>query len=126
MFNCDFKNRLSFMYWIDVYDSAGVSMSGARSIGDAERNFNMSIKRCKPTDNKVVMTHDGTIFTGKSRYQAEQALNYLKNNFPSYTNFRIFGTGEWDDPYAATMEKTLKIYDVRSKQIYNMVVDDEK
>ena len=56
----------------------------------------------------------------------EQALNYLKNNFPSYTNFRIFGTGEWDDPYAATMEKTLKIYDVRSKQNYNMVVDDEK
>jgi hypothetical protein len=114
------------MYWINTWDNNGVSISGEYSIENAERNFNMSIKRCKPTDNKVTMKHDGTIFTGKSRYQAELALSYLKENYPTYTNFRIFGTGEWDDPYAATMEKTLKIYDVRSKQIYNMVVDDEK
>ena len=114
------------MYWINTHYNNGVGISGEYSIKDAERNFNMSIKRCKLTDNKVVMTHDGTIFTGKSRYHAEQALKYLKNNFPSYTNFRIFGTGERDDPYAATMEKTLKVYDVRAKRIINMAVDDEK
>lgn len=126
MFNCDFKNQLSFMYWINVYDSAGVSMSGARSIEDAGRNFNMSIKRCKPTDNKVVLTHHGYIFTDNSRHQAELALSYLKNNYPTYTNFRICGTGEWDDPYGASMEKTLKVYDVRTKKTYDMAVDDEK
>jgi hypothetical protein len=69
------------MYWINTYDNNSTGISGEYSIQDAERNFNMSIKRCKPTDNKVVMTHDGTIFTGKSRYQAEQALNYLKTIF---------------------------------------------
>ena len=126
MFNCDFKNHLSFMYWIDTYDNNSVGMRGAHSIEDAERNFNMSIKRCKPTDNKVVLTHHGYIFTGKSRHQAELALSYLKNNYPTYTNFKLFGTGEWDDPYGAHMEKILKVYDVRTKKIYNMAADDEK
>lgn len=126
MSSYDFGSKLRFSYGIDTLHNNGVSISGEYSIENAERNFNTSIRRCKGTDNKVVLTRHGYIFTDKSRYQAEQALNYLKNNFPSYTNFRIFGTGEWDDPYAATMEKTLKIYDVRSKQIYNMVVDDEK
>ena len=71
------------------------------------------------------MKHTGGIFTGKSRYQAELALRYLKENYPTYTNFRISGTGEWDDPYGVSMEKILKIYDVRTKEIYNMEVDDE-
>jgi hypothetical protein len=74
----------------------------------------------------VALTHHGYIFTDKSRYQAELALSYLKNNYPTYTNFRIFGTGEWDDPYGAHMEKALKVYDVRRKQTYNMEATDEK
>ena len=126
MSNNDFKSKLRFMYWIKTYDNNSIGIRGAHSIEDAERNFNTSIRRCKPTDNKVVMIHDGTIFTGKSRYQAELALSYLKENYPTYTNFRIFGTGAWDDPYAVTMQKTIKVYDVRSKQIYNMEADDEK
>ena len=119
-------NKLSFMYWIDTYDNNSVGMRGARSIEDAECMFNMDIRRCKSTDNKVVLTHHGYIFTGKSRHQAELALSYLKNNYPTYTNFRICGTGEWDDPYGASMEKILKVYDVRVKQIYNMEATDEK
>ena len=119
-------NELSFMYWINVYDGDGISMSGAHSIEDAERDFNMSIKRCNGTENKVDLKHEGTIFTGKSRYQSEQVLSYLKNNYPTYTNFKILGTGENDDPYGVRMEKILKVYDVRSKKIYNMVVDNEK
>ena len=119
-------NKLSFMYWIDTYDNNSVGMRGAHSIEDAECMFNMDIRRCKSTDNKVVLTHHGYIFTGKSRHQAELALSYLTNNYPTYTNFRICGTGEWDDPYGASMEKILKVYDVRVKQIYNMEATDEK
>ena len=126
MSSYDFKSELSFMYWINTYDNNSVSMGGAHSIEDAERQFDTSIRRCKCTDNKVVLTHHGYIFTDKSRYQAELALMYLKNSYPTYTNFRLFGTGEWDDPYGAHMEKILKVYDVRTKKIYNMAADDEK
>ena len=126
MSSYDFENKLRFMYWIDTLYNDGVSISGEYSIEDAERNFNTSIRRCKPTDNKVVMIHDGTIFTDKSRYQAELALSYLKENYPTYTNFRIFGTGAWDDPYAATMQKTLKVYDVPTKRITNMAAEEDE
>ena len=126
MSSYDFKSELSFMYWITTWDNNGCGMRGAHSIEDEERMFNMDIRRCKSTDNKVVLTHHGYIFTGKSRHQAELALSYLKNNYPTYTNFRICGTGEWDDPYGASMEKILKVYDVRSKQTYNMEANDEK
>ena len=126
MSNFDFKNKLSFMYWITTWDNNGFGMRGAHSIEDAERDFNMSIKRCNGTENKVDLKHEGTIFTGKSRYQSEQVLSYLKNKYPTYTNFKILGTGESDDPYGVMMEKTVKVYDVRAKKIYNMVVDDEK
>ena len=126
MSNCDFESKLYCMYWIDTYDNNSVGMRGAHSIEDAERMFNMDIRRCKSTDNKVVLKHTGGIFTGKSRYQAELALSYLKENYPTYTNFRIGGTGEWDDPYGAHMEKTLKVYDVRTKKINDMAADDEK
>ena len=126
MSSYDFESELRFMYWIDTYDNNSVGMRGAHSIEDAECMFNMDIRRRKSTDNKVVLTHHGYIFTGKSRHQAELALSYLKNNYPTYTNFRICGTGEWDDPYGASMEKILKVYDVRVKQIYNMEATDEK
>ena len=120
-------NELRFMYWINVYDTDGsVSIKGDHSIEDAERDFNISIRRCKGTEYKVVLEEDGTIFAGKSRYQAELVLSYLKDNYPTHTNFRLFGTGEWDDPYGAHMEKILKVYDVRTKRIYNMAADDEK
>ena len=119
-------SELNFMYWINVYESGSVSMWGEHSIEDAERQFNASIRRCKGAENKVVLSHSGSIFTGTSRYQAEVALNYLKTNYPSYTNFRIGGTGEWDDPYFATMEKTLKVYDVFYKKISILGEDDEK
>jgi predicted phosphohydrolase len=114
------------MYWINTWDNNGVSISGEYSIENAERNFNMSIKRCGGTDNKVVLTHHGYIFTDNSRHQAELALSYLKNNYPTYTNFRICGTGEWDDPYGASMEKTLKVYDVRNKKISYMAADEDE
>jgi len=114
------------MYWIKTYDNNSIGIRGVHSIEDAERDFNIDIRRCKPTDNKVVMIHDGTIFTDKSRYQAELALSYLKENYPTYTNFRIFGTGAWDDPYAATMQKTLKVYDVPTKRITNMAAEEDE
>ena len=126
MSSYDFKNKLSFMYWITTWDNNGFGIRGAHSIEEAERMFNMDIRRSKSTDNKVVLKHTGGIFTDRSRYQAELALSYLKENYPTYTNFRISGTGEWDDPYGAHMEKTLKVYDVRAKRIINMAVDDEK
>ena len=126
MSSYDFKNKLSFMYWITTWDNNGFGMRGAHSIEEAERMFNIDIRRSKSTDNKVVLTRSGGIFTGKSRYQAELALSYLKETYPTYTNFRISGTGEWDDPYGAHLEKTLKVYDVRTKQINDMTADDEK
>jgi hypothetical protein len=119
-------SELNFMYWIKVFYNNGVGISGAHSIEDAERRFNIDIRRSKYPDRKVVLRKDGTIFTGKSRSQAEVALNYLKTNYPSYTNFRIGGTGEWDNPYFATMEKTLKVYDVFDKKISILGEDDEK
>ena len=126
MSSYDFENELSFMYWITTWDNNGCGMRGAHSIEEAERMFNIDIRRSKSTDNKVVLKHTGGIFTDRSRYQAELALSYLRENYPTYTNFRISGTGEWDDPYGAHMEKTLKVYDVRAKRIINMAVDDEK
>lgn len=126
MSNYDFNGKLSYTYWINTWDNNGVRMREAYSIEDAESKFNMDIRRCQSTDNKVVLTHHGYIFTGKSRYQAELALSYLKDNYPTYTNFRFFGTGEWDDPYGVSMEKALKIYDIRTKKICDMAVDDEK
>ena len=127
MSNFDFKNKLSFMYWITTWDNNGFGMRGAHSIEEAERMFNMDIRRSKSTDNKVVLKHTGGIFTDRSRYQAELALSYLKENYPTYTNFRISGTGEWDDPYGAHLEKTLKVYDVRNKKIsYTAAEEDEE
>ena len=68
-------NELSFMYWINVLYSNGVGISGAHSIEDAERRFNIDIRRSKYPDRKVDLRKDGTIFTGKSRYPAEVALH---------------------------------------------------
>ena len=119
-------SKVFFMYGISVWENNGVSIGGAYSIKEAERKFNESIRRCNGTEHRVVLDHGGIVSTGNSRYQAELALNYLKDNYPTYTNFRIGGTGEWDDPYYATMDKILKVYDVRVKQIYNMEATDEK
>lgn len=126
MSSYDFESKLSFMYWINTYDNNSTGMRGAHSIEEAERMFNMDIRRSKSTDNKVVLTHHGYIFTDKSRYQAELALNYLKNNYPTYTGFRLFGTGEWDDPYGVHMQKTLKVYDVPTKRITNMAAEEDE
>ena len=37
-------NELSFMYWIKVFYNNGVGISGAHSIEDAERRFNIDIR----------------------------------------------------------------------------------
>ena len=58
----------------------------------------------------------GTIHIGKSRYQAEQALSYLKRNYPNYNNHHISGTGAWDDPYWVYMSKEIRKYDMRTKK----------
>ena len=126
MSSYDFESKLSFNYGIDTHYDNGVGIRAAYSIEDAEWWFNKDISLSKSTDCNVVLTHHGYIFTDRSRYQAELALNYLKKYYPTYTNFRLFGTGEWDDPYGVHMWKTLKVYDVRTKQIRNMAVDDEK
>ena len=126
MSSYDFESKLSFNYGIDTYYDNGVGIRAAYSIEDAEWWFNKDISRSKCTDRKVSLTHHGYIFTDKSRYQAELALSYLKNNYPTYTNFRIFGTGEWDDPYGAHMEKTLKEYDVRTKKINDMTAEEDE
>ena len=126
MFNYDFESKLRFSYGIDTYYDNGVGIRRAYSVEDAEWWFQKDISRSKCTDRKVVLTHDGCIFTDRSRYQAELALSYLKENYPTYTNFRISGTGEWDDPYGAHMEKTLKVYDVRTKKINDMTADEDE
>ena len=126
MSNYDFESKLRFSYGIDTYYDNGVGIRRAYSVEDAEWWFHKDISRSKCTDRKVVLTHDGCIFTDRSRYQAELALSYLKENYPTYTNFRISGTGEWDDPYGAHMEKTLKVYDVRNKKISYMVVEEDE
>ena len=64
----------------------------------------------------VVMEKMGVIHIGKSRYQAEQALSYLKRNYPTYNNHHISGTGEWNDPYCVYMSKDIRTYDMRTKQ----------
>ena len=58
----------------------------------------------------------GGIYIGKSKYQAEQALIYLKINYPNYNNHHISGTGEWNDPYWACMSKEIRKYDMRTKK----------
>jgi hypothetical protein len=126
MSSYDFESKLSFNYGIDTYHDNGVGMRNAYSIEDAEWWFNKDISRSKCTDRKVVLTHHGYIFTDKSRYQAELALSYLKNNYPTYTDFRLFGTGEWDDPYGVHMQKTLKVYDVPTKRITNMAAEEDE
>ena len=126
MSSYDFESELRFMYWINTYDNNSTRMRGSHSIEEAERMFNMDIRSSKSTDNKVVLTRSGGIFTGKSRYQAELALSYLKETYPTYTNFRICGTGEWDDPYGARLEKTLKVYDVRNKKISYMADEEDE
>ncbi len=126
MSSYDMESKLYFMYWINTYDNNSTRMRGAHSIEEAERMFNMDIRSSKSTDNKVVLTRSGGIFTGKSRYQAELALSYLKETYPTYTNFKISGTGEWDDPYGAHLEKTLKVYDVRNKKISYMADEEDE
>jgi hypothetical protein len=62
------------------------------------------------------MDKSGSIYIGKSRYQAEQALSCLKRNYPNYNNHHISGTGAWDDPYCVHMSKEIRKYDMRTKQ----------
>ena len=56
------------------------------------------------------------IYIGKSRYQAEQVLSYLKRNYPTYNNHHISGSGAWDDLYWIFMSKEIRIYNMRTKQ----------
>ena len=86
---------------------------------DAVEDFNRRIKQVTIDSRKidtVVMEKSGSIYIGKSRYQAEQALSYLKRNYPNYNNHHISGTGEWNDPYWVFMSKEIRTYDMRTKQ----------
>ena len=112
---------LYFSYQINVWSNNSVTLDWEHTLEDAERNFNMSIKRCDGSENRVVLTHGGYLSVGKSRYQAEEKLRQLKSKYPTYTNFRITGSGQWDDPYGVSMEKVLKTYDVRTKKIYSSI-----
>lgn len=86
---------------------------------EAVEDFNSRIKH-ETIDSqkidKVVMYKSGSIYIGKSRYQAEQALSYLKRNYPNYNNHHISSTGAWDDPYWVFMSKEIRKYDTRTKQ----------
>lgn len=114
------NDKLSFQYGISSwYKEVGVGISCAWSLEDAEFRYRIDIKRSGKVEkdiSKIVMEKQGYIFTGNSKYQAEVALNYLKTNYPDYTEFRLIGTGVWDDPYCAVMKKTIRTYDVFYKR----------
>ena len=111
--------KVEFSYPIDIWTDGSAWCGHCWTFEDAVEDFNCRIKRETIDSQKVdrvVMSKMGTIHIGKSRYQAEQALSYLKRNYPTYNNHHISGTGEWDDPYCVYMSKDIRTYDMRTKQ----------
>ena len=111
--------EVEFSYPMGSWQRGSVLIGHCWTFEDAVEDFNRRIKHETIDSQKidtVVMSKMGTIHIGKSRYQAEQALSYLKRNYPTYNNHHISGTGEWDDPYWVFMSKEIRTYDMRTKQ----------
>ena len=112
-------NKVDFYYGVDLETNEATWIGYCDTFDKAVEDFDRRIKQ-ETIDsqkvNKVVMYKSGYINTGKSKYQAEQALSYLKRNYPTYNNHHISGTGEWNDPYWACMSKEIRTHDMRTKK----------
>ena len=111
--------KVEFGYPMGSWQRGSVWIGHCWTFEDAVEDFNRRIKQETIGSGKidtVVMSKMGTIHIGKSRYQAEQALSYLKRNYPTYNNHHISGTGEWNDPYSVYMSKEIRTYDMRTKK----------
>lgn len=107
-----------FGYHIDILTGEYVWIDYCDTFDKAVEDFDHRIKQETIDSRKidiVVMEKSGSIYIGKSRYQAEQALSYLKRNYPNYNDYHISGTGEWNDSYCIYMSKN-RIYDMTTKQ----------
>ena len=111
--------EVEFSYPISIHTGSSVGIDYCGTFEKAVKTFgwrmNWEIVDSKKVD-KLVMEKMGTIHIGKSRYQAEQALSYLKRNYPTYNNHHISGTGEWNDPYSVYMSKEIRTHDMRTKK----------
>ena len=118
--------KVEFGYPMDIWTGGSVWIGYCWTFEDAVEDFDHRIKQ-ETIDsqkvNKVVMYKSGYINTGKSKYQAEQALSYLKRNYPTYNNHHISGTGEWNDPFWVFMSKEIRTYNMRTKQDFICEVD---
>ena len=111
--------EVEFSYPMGSWQRGSVWIGHCWTFEDAVEDFDRRIKHETIDSRKidtVVMSKMGSIYIGKSRYQAEQALSYLKRNYPTYNNHHISGTGEWNDPYRVHMSKDIRTYDMRTKQ----------
>ena len=111
--------KVEFSYPMGIWTGGSVWCGHCWTFEDAVEDFDRRIKHETIDSQKidtVVMSKMGTIHIGKSRYQAEQALSYLKRNYPNYNNHHISGTGEWNDPYCVYMSKDIRTYDMRTKK----------
>ena len=112
-------NKLEFYYSVDLKTKDSIWIGHCWTFEDAVEDFDRRIKH-ETIDSqkvdKVIMEKMGGIYIGKSKYQAEQALSYLKRNYPTYNNHHISGTGEWNDPYSVHMSKDIRTYNMRTKQ----------
>ena len=111
--------EVEFSYPMGIWTGGSVWIGYCWTFEKAVEDFDRRIKHGTIDSqkvDKVVMEKMGTIHIGKSKYQAEQALSYLKRNYPTYNNHHISGTGAWDDPYCVHMSKVIRTYDMRTKQ----------
>ena len=73
--------EVEFSYPMGSWQRGSVWIGHCWTFEDAVEDFNRRIKQITIDSGKidtVVMSKMGTIHIGKSRYQAEQALSYLK------------------------------------------------
>ena len=111
--------EVEFSYLMDIWTGGSVWCGHCWTFEGAVEDFDRRIKHETIDSQKidtVVMYKSGSIYIGKSRYQAEQALSYLKRNYPNYNNHHISGTGEWNDPFWVFMSKEIRTYDMRTKK----------
>ena len=112
-------NKLEFYYSVDLKTKDSTWIGYCGTFEKAEEEYALRIKHDTIDSqkvDKVIMEKMGGIYIGKSKYQAEQALIYLKINYPNYNNHHISGTGAWDDPYLVFMSKVIRTYDMWTKQ----------
>lgn len=111
--------EVEFSYPMGIHTGNSVWIGYFGTFDKAVEDFNHRIKQITIDSRKidtVVMSKMGSIYIGKSKYQAEQALSYLKRNYPTFNNHHISGTGEWDDPYWVFMSKEIRTHDMRTKK----------